>query len=580
MTKLLQNFKVQQRIWMLVGLCLAGTLLLATVAVLKAQSQYLELKKSEYVKLTNSAIKVLTYFHALAESGELEEVQARRLAKKAVDAMALDSRNYFYMYNRTHDLLVSHPFLRETSIMSDDTPEEIATATAARLEAQNTAAAEGSRPTVSALEVLLGYHGNATGFFEYYFYLWGDEKTPIVQRIGDDDVPNVADRKLAYAAYFEPWDWVIFTGIYRADEEAALYDWLLDLLLISAGILFLLFFSAWLISTSITRPLDHIVELMTDIAEGTGDLTRKLDDSGSNELSQLARGFNTFVGKIADIVSRVVEENQIILGLSCEMSERMNSTVTRSERQLEETANLANSSNQLTESVQTVADRANETSESAAATETAMAQAQQTMQLNIQSIEGLSEALIKTQEHVASMESFSKQVTSVLEVIVGIAEQTNLLALNAAIEAARAGEQGRGFAVVADEVRTLAQRTQASTSEIDEIVTNLQSGTQSVVTAMSDGLAHSRSCVETATESNEVFGEVMNYVHKITEMNREIADGVDRQVLVTQKMLKTSETIASSSQDNLEDARTNLRSSQILSEDTNAMNDLVKQFRF
>ena len=177
------------------------------------------------------------------------------------------------------------------------------------------------------------------------------------------------------------------------------------------------------------------------------------------------------------------------------------------------------------------------------------------------------------------MEAFSTQVASVMEVIRGIAEQTNLLALNAAIEAARAGEQGRGFAVVADEVRSLAQRTQNSTSEIQGIIENLTSGTQKVVSAVGVGLENSEVCVNTAMDANETLKHVVEYAATINKMSNQIATAVEEQSQVTQEIAKSTQNISNSSRLNLDDAEDNQEEINRMNQEMESMATLVKRFK-
>ncbi|GAB1255665.1 methyl-accepting chemotaxis protein [Aurantivibrio plasticivorans] len=579
MGSILRKLLIRQRIWALVLLSMLGLALLATIAIQQAQNQFMEMKQEQYVKLTDTAKQLINFYYQAAELGELDNVQARKLAKEAVKSLALDNRNYFYIYNRTHGLMVAHPFI--AAVYSDDTPEQIAASVKYDREAMATFGETLGlgRPALSGFDVFKKTHSdNYTGFFEYYLYLT-EEKQGVVQEPDDPNLSEQAELKMGYGTLYEPWDWVIFTSVYLDDVKESFYSWLINMVTVSAVIIIALFLFAFAISRSITKPLHATVELMSDISSGTGDLTKRLDPTGSDELSQLAGTFNIFVEKISTIVQHVTSANENIMRLSQQMTTVMQSTVGRSESQLSETELLASASNELSYSVKSVAERANESSEAAQSTEQSTSQAQNSMAKNIHSIQQLADALLNTQSQVTSMETFSNKVSSVLEVIVGIAEQTNLLALNAAIEAARAGEQGRGFAVVADEVRTLAQRTQSSTAEIHSIIENLQSGTENVVRAMKDGLDHSEICVKTATEASDVLQQVIEYVSKITQMNIQIASAVDEQSKVTLEIAQSSQTIANTSKETLDAANSNMQSSHELNNDSRSLNDLVAQFK-
>lgn len=576
---IMQRLLIRQRIWLLVGLCLVGLALLAGLSVNKAQQQFLDLKKSEYVKLTQSALNTLDFYYKAAQEGTLEPVEARVLAKKAINSMALGPRNYFYMYNRTHDLIISHPYVE--ILYSDDTEEEIQKSVALNNKIQEGLASRlGWDKIYTSLAILDElYPDTYTGFFEYYLYIEPKTKYPVIRKLNEPNIPEAAELKMSYAAYFEPWDWVVLTGIYREDEDAAFYNWLWSLLVITVGIMAIIFAASFVISSSITKPLQHIVARMTDISEGSGDLTNHLEVHGEHELARFSQAYNTFVDKIAETVRQVISTSNNAFSNSTAMQGKVECTVSRSQEQLRETEMLASSANELSYSVKSVAERAHESSEAASKTEQTTASANESMSKNIAAINDLSAALQKTQVEVQQMEAFSTQVASVLEVIRGIAEQTNLLALNAAIEAARAGEQGRGFAVVADEVRSLAQRTQNSTSEIQGIIENLTSGTQKVVSAVGVGLENSEVCVNTAMDANETLKHVVEYAATINKMSNQIATAVEEQSQVTQEIAKSTQNISNSSRLNLDDAEDNQEEINRMNQEMESMATLVKQFK-
>ncbi|RLU01954.1 MAG: methyl-accepting chemotaxis protein [Ketobacter sp.] len=576
---IMQRLLIRQRIWLLVGLCLVGLALLAGLSVNKAQQQFLDLKKSEYVKLTQSALNTLDFYYKAAQDGTLEPVEARVLARKAINSMALGPRNYFYMYNRTHDLIISHPYVE--ILYSDDTEEEVQKSVALNNKIQEGLASRlGWDKIYTSLAILDElYPDTYTGFFEYYLYIEPKTKYPVIRKLNEPNIPEAAELKMSYAAYFEPWDWVVLTGIYREDEDAAFYNWLWSLLVIAVGIMTIIFAVSFVISSSITKPLQHIVARMTDISEGNGDLTNHLEVHGEHELARFSQAYNTFVDKIAETVRQVISTSNNAFSNSTAMQGKVECTVSRSQEQLRETEMLASSANELSYSVKSVAERANESSEAASKTEQTTVSANESMSKNIAAINDLSAALQKTQVEVQQMEAFSTQVASVLEVIRGIAEQTNLLALNAAIEAARAGEQGRGFAVVADEVRSLAQRTQNSTSEIQGIIENLTSGTQKVVSAVGVGLENSEVCVNTAMDANETLKHVVEYAATINKMSNQIATAVEEQSQVTQEIAKSTQNISNSSRLNLDDAEDNQEEINRMNQEMESMATLVKQFK-
>ncbi len=578
---LLEKLLVRQRIWLLVGCCLLGLIAISTISIIKSKQQYSSLKQEKYLQLTQVAKKTIEFFYNKFIAGEITEIEARQQAKQAVKSLKLNDHNYFFIFHSS-EMLIAHPSI--DYLYNDDTPELFEASLKANREAKKLAGEliGLERPLIDLMTVIKRSHPNTyTGMTEYYVYYVGEENAPVTVPIDGDlsRVPSDTPTKMAFSSYFEPWEWVVVSVAYKDDEQTAFTHWLLSLIAITCAIFAILLFTAWMISKSITRPLNSIVKIMDDISQGTGDLTKKLTCSGCNEFSQLSKSFNLFVEKISDIIENVSSKNNHILDVSNMMTLVMSATVQRSELQLAETEMLASASTELSYSIENVAERAKESSMAAESAESAATKAIEAMSQNLTSMNQLSEALANTQNEVASMETFSNKVSSVLEVIVAIAEQTNLLALNAAIEAARAGEQGRGFAVVADEVRTLAQRTQNSTQEINQIIDDLQKGTRGVVGSMQEGISHSHACVESAASANDVFQGVMEHVKKITEMNLEIATAVDEQSKVTCEIAQSSQSIADSSKQNLADSESNSSSTRSMHSDAETMNALVKQFK-
>ncbi|MDX1491681.1 MAG: methyl-accepting chemotaxis protein [Pseudohongiellaceae bacterium] len=493
--------------------------------------------------------------------------------------MALNERIYFYIMH-TEEMLIAHPFLG--SVYQDNTPEELAENIIINRQGKIDSAKRAGfdEPTIDTMTIIKEQlPGTYTGFVVYYYYFHPEEAFGVTMRPDAENIPDIAEEKTAYAAQFEPWDWVVISGIYKADEQVAFMAWVRSLSIAFFAIVAVLALLTWRITRSVNLPLENTVVLMNDISEGTGDLSKRLNIEGKNELVQFAHGFNTFAGKIANIVRQVLRTNEEVVNHSKNLMEVMTRTVSRSDEQLSETEMLASAATELSYSLSSVAERAQDSSEAASSAQGATEKSQTAMNRNINSIEQLTQALSTTQKEVENMQSFSDNVSSVLEVIVSIAEQTNLLALNAAIEAARAGEQGRGFAVVADEVRTLAQRTQNSTSEIRQIVENLQSGTKRVVVAMEQGLDSSRECVSTAGASNEELTQVISYVEQITQMNAEIASAVEQQSSTTQEIAASSNKIAANSKDILSDSEANRSALQAMDLQLKTMEELVRGFK-
>lgn len=295
---------------------------------------------------------------------------------------------------------------------------------------------------------------------------------------------------------------------------------------------------AWAVSFIITCPLSNAVNAMKDISEGEGDLTSRLTVSGTDEIGQLALSFNGFIEKIQGLIREVTSSTSQLSAAAEEMSMITVETRTGVQRQQSETALVATAINEMNSTVHEVANNAETAASGASQADNQTEQGKQIVSSTMSSITTLAAEVETAAGVINQLEKDSESIGSVLEVIRGIAEQTNLLALNAAIEAARAGEQGRGFAVVADEVRSLASRTQESTQEIQEMIERLQKGSRDAVNAMEAGKEQAQQTVVQASQAETSLNEISTAVAQISEMNAHIAQASRQQGEVAEEINK------------------------------------------
>ncbi|WP_312254966.1 methyl-accepting chemotaxis protein [Stutzerimonas nitrititolerans] len=293
---------------------------------------------------------------------------------------------------------------------------------------------------------------------------------------------------------------------------------------------------AALVARGIVRPIRVAVDAMRDIAAGEGDLTRRLEEHGRNEVAELGQAFNQFAEKVRRLVSEVAGSTSQVAAAAEEMSaitDEFNRDVAQQRHEIEQ---VATAMNEMTATVQDVARNAAQAAASAQAADREAQQGQQVVHETVSSIESVSVEVEHTASAIQRLEADSQSISAVLEVIRGVAEQTNLLALNAAIEAARAGEQGRGFAVVADEVRTLASRTQQSTLEIQQVIEQLQSGARNATEVMHRGRAQVDSSVLQAQQAGSSLTSITSAVASISDMNVQIASAAEQQSAVSDEI--------------------------------------------
>ena len=491
---MLRRFDISQRL----GAATILTLLLVAglVGVFAAdyRAALLEARSLKTQHLVESTQGVLTHFHQLETSGALSREQAQAAAAQAIEGLRYGENDYFWVH--TMDLvMVMHPFSK-------------------KLVGENIAEVKDPNGKRLFSEMNKVVAASKSGFVDYYW-----PKPGVTEPVA----------KISYVALFEPWGWVVGSGIYLDDVSAAFWaEVRFILLLAGAGLVVLLTFNV-MIARSVTQPLSQAMQAMNDIATGEGDLTRRLDSHGNDEVAGLARGFNSFTDKLASFIDDLRAAVSLNRSIANDVGNAMSLAKNSYDQQKTELDTIASAVEEMSATAQEVAARMTDSSVAAREAGTQSDRGHHTAEATSAMMGRLAGDISQASSSIADLETNSKSIGSVLGVIRGIADQTNLLALNAAIEAARAGEQGRGFAVVADEVRTLASRTQASTMEIEKMIDSLQAGTAGAVQKMAGSFRQSEEMRVQVEDSRAVLASIANSVGTITDMTQQVAAAAEEQ---------------------------------------------------
>lgn len=344
------------------------------------------------------------------------------------------------------------------------------------------------------------------------------------------------------------------------------------------AVIILAFLFSYVISNSITIPLQVAVDAAKKLSEG--DLTYHIEQEkiAKNEVGLLLGALKMTTNNLKEIIGSISLASTSLGAASNQLNTITSSTAEGAQEQLQMTDQVAVAMNEMTATVQEVAQNASTAAELATEANTEANTGIQVITGTIDIINKLEGEMSNTATQLNGLAQEADDVGGILDVIRGIADQTNLLALNAAIEAARAGEQGRGFAVVADEVRSLAQRTQESTQEIQALIERLQKGVNEAVTTMDKSRNYMTASVEEASRSGDTLNNISTVIVKINDMNAQIATASEEQSVTAEQINQNIVSVNAITQQSANDAETTVKSSRELSELANKLNGTVAQF--
>lgn len=358
------------------------------------------------------------------------------------------------------------------------------------------------------------------------------------------------------------------------DQYSMSFNLVVTLLVIASG-LTLLF--AWLLTVSITKPISKALEAAETIAEG--NLTQPIHVDGEDEAGRLLAAMAKMQSKLRDTLQRISGSATQLASAAEELNSVTDESARGLTQQNNEIEQAATAVNEMTSAVEEVARNAVSTSEASKNATTSAGDGRDLVQETVSAIERMSADVQSTASLIGDLANESRDIGKVLDVIRGLADQTNLLALNAAIEAARAGEAGRGFAVVADEVRNLAHRTQESAQQVQTMIEELQVGARESVSTMSDSQRHSQDSVEIANLAGERLNSVTLRIGEIDGMNQSVATATEEQTAVVESINVDITEINTLNQEGVENLQATLRACSDLEQQASRLKQLVGSFR-
>ena len=540
----LRSFSISQRFSLLIAIVVFGLIILSISSL---THQYSSLKDEQYIKTQNvveTAYSIIEHYYALEQDNTLTQQQAQSQALNAIRALRYDKTNYFWI-NDYQPTMVMHPIkpaLDGKDLTNNKDPD-------------------GKALFVDMVNIV---KRSGEGFIPYKWPKPGKDK-PV--------------EKIAFVKGFNQWQWIIGSGVYLDSIDEAFSEQR-NLIVISAIIMIIaVILLSYFIGKSILIPTRLAADMMKDISQGEGDLTRKLNESGNDEISELSRSFNLFALKMRESLVHVAQSANDVSEHAHTVDDSSRTSHSFIELQNDSSTQVAAAMEQMTHQIHDVSRNAEAAEQAAKDAAQNASTGKNVVAQTITAIETLSSNIETVSRVTEDLANESHNIGSVLDVIRSISEQTNLLALNAAIEAARAGEHGRGFAVVADEVRTLASRTGQSTDEIQTMITKLQEGAKAAVEAVKSSQALSVSTVEQASSANTSLNEIERLVSIITEMNSQIARATEQQTQAADEVNLRINELSQSTEQSLNNTKQLTDASDNLKQSSEGLSSVVNRFK-